>query len=107
MTVQAMDDWTGTGPSGFHALVMSVERRAERSFGAGGPVFRVNTEDLFDVFLDVFADPVVRQHHRCSCCRRFIERWGGAVAIESDASLRRRGFAVYGDCRVFSGVAGD
>lgn len=42
------------------------------------PLFQVSTEGLYETYLSALGD---RQHHTCSCCRQFIERFGGLVRI--------------------------
>lgn len=45
------------------------------------PVFTTNAEDLWDVYLGSFPEPM-RQYHNCHACRRFVERFGGLVTID-------------------------
>lgn len=52
------------------------------------PVFQTDAENLWAVYSDSFTDPVRRQHHNCSSCRRFIERFGSLAIVEDDGSIR-------------------
>lgn len=48
-----------------------------------GPFFYVvPTVPLFDTYLDAFDTPAMRQLHKCTCCRHFMERFGNVVTIE-------------------------
>lgn len=47
------------------------------------PLFTTDTENLFEVFLTNLPEEA-RQHYNCSCCRHFVNRFGGLVSI-SDA----------------------
>lgn len=50
---------------------------------ADKPLFTTNAEGLFDAFLNGL--PVeARQHYTCNCCRHFIDRFGGLVAMPTD-----------------------
>lgn len=51
------------------------------------PLFTVDAGDLYSLYLGTFADPVQRQHHTCSCCRQFIQRYGNLATINDDGSL--------------------
>lgn len=46
----------------------------------GRPLFTTDAE-LWPVYLAAFPE-ATRQHHNCSACRRFIERFGGLVTID-------------------------
>ena len=52
------------------------------------PVFLTDAENLWAAYSDSFIDPVRRQHHNCSSCRRFIERFGSLAVVEQDGSIR-------------------
>lgn len=51
------------------------------------PVFTTNVESLWDVYLDSFEDPIVRQYHNCHACRQFINRYGALVQIDGAGVL--------------------
>lgn len=44
-------------------------------------LFRTDATGLNDLYLDSLS-PEHRQFHNCSCCRRFIERFGNLVAVD-------------------------
>ena len=46
------------------------------------PLFKTGAEGLWDAYLQSFDDPAMRQHHNCSACRHFINRFGGLVTID-------------------------
>jgi hypothetical protein len=50
------------------------------------PLFVVECDNLWDLYLSGFADADERQYHNCHCCKRFIEQFGGLVTI-NDAGL--------------------
>lgn len=47
----------------------------------GKPLFRVDIDNMFDVYLNGF-HPSRRQYHNCNTCRQFINRFGGLVVME-------------------------
>lgn len=48
--------------------------------GSNTRLFTTNAQNLNDLYLDSL--PSERQMHNCRCCRRFIEVYGGLVAID-------------------------
>lgn len=53
---------------------------------AGVELFKVDTSDLFEVYLSAFPEgtnPIFRERteHDCSCCKNFIRNIGNVVAI--------------------------
>lgn len=46
-----------------------------------GPVFTTDAIGLWEMYLNTFTGDD-RQHHNCSACRQFIERFGGLVTID-------------------------
>lgn len=73
----------------YHLFLASVQTHFDHSTQKGAlPVFTTNATGLFEAYLDSFADPVERQYHRCDCCRRFIEQFGGLVILDSQLQLR-------------------
>lgn len=48
------------------------------------PLFTVECDGLWDLYLSGFTDADERQHHNCYCCKRFIEQYGGIVTISDD-----------------------
>jgi hypothetical protein len=41
-------------------------------------------ERLWKAYLSGFADDATRQHHNCTCCRHFIQRFGGLAVLSDD-----------------------
>lgn len=61
-----------------------TERVARPAEEGGGTVERTVT-DLFGVFLaNLPADR--RQYYNCNCCRRFVDRFGGLVTMDTDGN---------------------
>jgi hypothetical protein len=48
------------------------------------PLFTTDAEGLNATYLATFSEGEERQHHNCSACRHFIERFAGLVTIDSD-----------------------
>lgn len=54
---------------------------SDRVNEAVGPLFTTDAHTLWDAYLENLT-PSRRQHYNCSCCRRFIEKFGGLVTID-------------------------
>ncbi len=67
----------------FDELTAAMQTRLE-AISLSAPLFETDAAGLFDRYLNEFASN--RQHHNCNACRRFIERFGGLVAITRDGS---------------------
>lgn len=65
---------------GYHVLQRII---ADRVKSASAPLFStdVNPDTLWAAYLNNIPASR-RQHYTCSCCRRFIERFGGVVTID-------------------------
>ncbi|GED73033.1 hypothetical protein BRE01_67350 [Brevibacillus reuszeri] len=50
------------------------------------PLFTTDSENLFEVFLNNLPDHA-KQHYNCSCCRYFLNRFGGLVSISDDGEM--------------------
>jgi hypothetical protein len=71
----------------YRAFLSRIQSRFMRCTEDGArPVFLTDAEDLWAVYSDSFSDPVRRQVHNCSACRKFIERFGSLVVVEEDGS---------------------
>lgn len=68
----------------FDVLVAKIN---DRFNALTGPIFETNAADLFDAYLEACDDPVERQARTCSCCRKFIDRFGGLAAVGDDGQL--------------------
>jgi len=49
-----------------------------------GPLFTTDAEGLFAAYLESFPEGAERQHHNCSACRHFIERYARLVTIDEN-----------------------
>lgn len=63
----------------YSALLTSARASFHFIVAGGGKLFQTDAAGLNDLYLDTL--PSERQVHNCSCCRRFIETYGGLVAI--------------------------
>lgn len=63
----------------YSALLISARASFHAAISAHGRLFQTDAIGLNDIYLDSL--PAERQVHNCSCCRRFIEHFGGLVAI--------------------------
>lgn len=59
---------------------------AQRIASLKGPLFTTDAADLWKVYLDNL--PSDRQHYNCTCCRRFIEKYGTLAAHDRDGQSR-------------------
>lgn len=73
----------------FHVLAEQVRAgfAAASAFG-GGKLYTTDAGDLFATYLDGFGDPADRQHHNCSRCRSFLNRYGHLVVIDQQGTVR-------------------
>jgi hypothetical protein len=72
------------GNDAYHALVQGINNR----FNAlSGPLFETDATGLYQAYLDASTDPAERQKRTCSCCKKFIERFGGLAAVGDDGLL--------------------
>lgn len=62
----------------FDGFVASINARLQ---AASGPLFETDASGLWEAYLDSVADPVERQRRSCSCCRKFIERFGALATV--------------------------
>lgn len=71
----------------WRALLASVRARfAEVTAGEGVPLFKTAAGDLDATFLAALPEEL-RQEHRCSACRSFLQRHGGLVRVADDGQL--------------------
>ncbi|MGW8391919.1 hypothetical protein [Pseudoduganella sp. HUAS MS19] len=68
----------------FDVLVAKIN---DRFSTLSGPIFETNASGIFDAYLDACDDPAERQKRTCSCCRKFIERFGGLATVGDDGQL--------------------
>lgn len=78
---------TGRDPDTYPTLLDMVRVSYAEATRAGAPLFRVDSDDLYDLFLDWL--PIeLRQRHDCRTCRSFVTRYGGLVAVEDSGETR-------------------
>jgi hypothetical protein len=51
------------------------------------PLFTTDAENLWETYLDSFADADERQHHNCHCCRHFIRKFGGLAIVGTGGQI--------------------
>lgn len=90
-------------PDDSYSLFLEHVRNRFNIGSASGPLFTTDATNLYDVYLDSFKDPAERQAHACNCCRRFIERFGGLVTIDSEG---RHTPVMWGTSKVYSTTDG-
>lgn len=66
----------------YHEYLSRIQSRFE-TLHLGTELFSTDVEDLFEAFLDGLS-PDDRQHYTCNSCRRFVNRFGGIVQIDSE-----------------------
>lgn len=52
-----------------------------------GPVFQTDAAGLYEAYLGGFDTPEARQYHTCSCCRHFINKFGGLAVVDDSGQL--------------------
>jgi hypothetical protein len=72
----------------YDSLLESIRSHFAGVVGAGRPLFRTDVPPaaLWGLFLGTLPSED-RQHHNCHACRRFIESFGGLVAIDVDGTI--------------------
>lgn len=66
----------------YEALLPGVRVSFERAVEGQTKLFTTDADGLWDAYLGAFKSAKQRQVHNCHCCRRFIETYGGLVAID-------------------------
>lgn len=69
----------------YSALLISARSSFNSVAGAHEFLFRTDADELNNLYL--VSLPSERQIHNCSCCRRFIETYGGLVAITENGEM--------------------
>lgn len=65
-----------------------VQRINERFAALTGPIFETDATGLYAAYLASFRiDNGDRQYHTCSCCKHFIERFGGLSTVDDSGQL--------------------
>lgn len=82
---------TGSSPrqdeeAAYPVLLRSIRERFAGTVEEGASLFRVDTADMFPLFLAALPEHL-RQQYTCSACRRFVNRFGRVVKIGPDGRL--------------------
>lgn len=50
------------------------------------PLFYVNIDrdKVWEVYINGFSDPTLKQNHTCNCCKSFLRQWAGIVTIKDN-----------------------
>lgn len=70
----------------YDEFLAAVRERFESTVGTDAALFTVDTEGLFDVFLDGLT-PALAAENACGTCRIFVRRYGGLVVVGPDGKL--------------------
>src|SRR5690606_39834523 len=86
-THSAHDDHDASRDDDDDALRAGVRARfAAVTARPGVRLFQTRSPALFQRFLDLVPE-ARRQWHTCSACRKFVDRFGGLVAIDADGQV--------------------
>lgn len=67
----------------YEEFLTAIRRRFDAIAKTATALFVTNATGLFDAFLANLPEDR-RQHYTCNACRRFVERFGGLVAIDEE-----------------------
>lgn len=81
----AIIDAFANNPS-FCALADSIRASFRNAAANETVLFTTDAENLYDLILENIPEEV-RQSHRCSACKRFVNRFGGLVAINDEGDI--------------------
>jgi hypothetical protein len=71
----------------FDGHLHALQARLDNFLTHYGPLlFTTNATGLFEAYLEAFPDSC-RQHFNCHACRRFIDTYGGLVAVLEDGAF--------------------
>lgn len=45
---------------------------------------QVDRDKIWDIYLNGFSDPVIKQDHNCNCCKSFLRQFSGIVVIKGN-----------------------
>lgn len=82
-----VNDTTAAGNHGeheYHSFILGI---GERFRAIEGPLFQTDAAGLYEAYLASFGTGSDRQYHTCTCCRQFIERFGGVVHVLDSGQL--------------------
>lgn len=64
-----------------------IQRRFSAALAEHTHLFTTDARALYDLYLASFPAGPVRQHHTCTACQHFIERFGGLVVIDAAGNV--------------------
>lgn len=72
----------------YEALLPGVRASFHRAVEGHARLFMTDAAGLWDAYLGAFKSAKQRQVHTCHCCRRFIQTYGGLVAIDENGKTK-------------------
>lgn len=86
-TVAAMPHGHHDDPD-YAAFLKRVEARFQANLQAGESLlFTTDADGMWAAYLAGFPTPALRQHHNCSACRQFIERYGALATLSEKGAV--------------------
>lgn len=83
MTIQSAVATGNYNNHGYEAFLARFNSRFLNNIQSGAePLFTTDAEGLFAAYLESFPEGEKRQHHNCSACRHFVDRFAGLVTID-------------------------
>lgn len=81
MTAEVVSSYADETEDGYEPFAARVRAGLANECNADSPLFTTDAADLFAIFLDALP-PNRRQYYTCHACRRFVDNFGGLVAID-------------------------
>lgn len=69
--------------SEYDSFLHTLQANLVAAIASGAKLFETRASGLFDAYLSHLPDSE-RQYHTCSCCHRFVSRFGGLVTIDEN-----------------------
>jgi hypothetical protein len=89
MTIQSAVATGNYNNQGYENFLARFQSRFLTNIQNGAePLFTTDAEGLFAAYLESFPEGEERQHHNCSACRHFVERYAGLVTIDEKGLTR-------------------
>lgn len=85
--MQTIVNDTTAGNHGEREYHQFISRINNRFHEITGPLFQTDAAGLYEAYLASFGTGSDRQYHTCTCCRQFIERFGGVVHVNDAGQL--------------------
>lgn len=71
----------------FYVFAQACDQHHRKVAIGNTPLFTTDA-NLYDLYLASFEGSDERQHHTCSCCKNFIERYGHLAVIDDEGVVR-------------------